>query len=68
VDRHRSQNKELDDDTHRTITQTRQYLHDAEQLLASNTTALDFFNAMLERHPHRLNPGALWSGAVTLYR
>jgi uncharacterized protein (TIGR00369 family) len=28
-----------------------------------HSAALSFFNAMLERYPERLNPGALWSGA-----
>lgn len=60
-------NKALDDDGKRTITETRQYLDDVDELLRTNTTALDFFRAMLDRYPNRLNPGALWSGAKTLY-
>ncbi|GGT01608.1 hypothetical protein GCM10010254_22380 [Streptomyces chromofuscus] len=38
-----------------------------EELLLHHDTALSFFNAMLERFPERLNPGALWGGAVSLY-
>jgi glyoxylase-like metal-dependent hydrolase (beta-lactamase superfamily II) len=44
-------NSELDDDAQRTIAETRQYLHDAEELLATNDTALDFFNAMCTATP-----------------
>ena len=36
--------------------------------LSQHTTALGFFNAMVERFPDRLNPGALWLGAAALYR
>ncbi|MER7559524.1 MBL fold metallo-hydrolase [Nocardioides sp. NPDC126508] len=60
-------NKALDDDAERTIRETREYLTSAATLLAEQTTALDFFNAMLERFPTRLNPGALWGGATALY-
>ncbi|MGV9991576.1 hypothetical protein [Streptomyces sp. NPDC003374] len=60
-------NKELDDDAGRTLAETRQYLDAAEGLLPRHDDALGFFNAMLERFPERLNPGALWGGAVALY-
>lgn len=60
-------NKSLDDDADRTIVETREYLDAVDELLAQNDTALGFFDAMLERFPKRLNPGALWSGAVALY-
>jgi len=60
-------NKTLDDDAERTIRETREYLVAAAQLLAEETTALDFFHAMLDRFPTRLNPGALWGGATALY-
>lgn len=58
----------LDDDAGRTIAETRRYLLDARELLAVHDTAEGFFHAMLERHPSRLNAGALWNGASTLYR
>jgi glyoxylase-like metal-dependent hydrolase (beta-lactamase superfamily II) len=58
----------LDDDAVRTVAETRRYLHDARELLAVHDTAEGFFHAMLERHPSRLNAGALWNGASTLYR
>jgi glyoxylase-like metal-dependent hydrolase (beta-lactamase superfamily II) len=61
------QNKHLDDDAARTIAETRAYLDDAEQLLASEATALDFFNAKIERYPAHLGRTVLWVGASVLY-
>lgn len=60
-------NKTLDDDAARAIAQTRQYLHDAEELLRENSTAHGFFNAMIERYPNRLGRDAVWNTARTLY-
>ncbi|WP_028803965.1 MBL fold metallo-hydrolase [Streptomyces sp. 142MFCol3.1] len=60
-------NKELDDDADRAIAETRLYLDTVDELLVKHEDALGFFNAMLERFPARLNPGALWGGAVALY-
>lgn len=60
-------NKALDDDASRTIAETREYLDAVDELLPKFDTAEDFFFAMLERFPTRLNPGALWGGAVALY-
>jgi glyoxylase-like metal-dependent hydrolase (beta-lactamase superfamily II) len=37
------QNKQLDDDAERTIAETRQYLDDADELLQTENTAVDFF-------------------------
>src|SRR6201993_53823 len=59
-------NKALDDAAERTITQSREYLDTADELFLLNTTALGFFNAMLQQYPDRLNPGALWMGAAAL--
>jgi glyoxylase-like metal-dependent hydrolase (beta-lactamase superfamily II) len=61
------QNKQLDDDAERTIAETRQYLDDAEELLRTETTAVDFFNAKIERYPNHLGRTVLWAGASTLY-
>ena len=36
------------------------YLDTVDELLAEHETALGFFDAMLERFPALLNPGALW--------
>jgi len=38
------------------IAETRQYLDDADALLEAEKTAVDFFNAKIERYPTR--PGA----------
>jgi glyoxylase-like metal-dependent hydrolase (beta-lactamase superfamily II) len=61
-------NRDLDDTAARAISGTRDYLDSADELLSQHTTALAFFNAMLERFPDRLNPTALWMGAAALYR
>ncbi|MEU8394542.1 MBL fold metallo-hydrolase [Nonomuraea sp. NPDC048892] len=59
-------NKDLDDDAQRAIAQTRLYLDTVDELLAEHDTARGFFDAMLERFPALLNPGALWNGALAL--
>lgn len=46
---------------------TRRYLIDARRLLQSSESANDFYQAMLRLHPNRVNPGALWGAAVTLF-
>ncbi|MDA0158867.1 MBL fold metallo-hydrolase [Solirubrobacter ginsenosidimutans] len=61
------QNRRLDDDAERTIAETRGYLDDAEELLATQDTALGFFNAKLERYPDHLGRTVLWAGVQTLY-
>ena len=61
------QNKHLDDDAERTIAETRQYLDHAEELLRTQTTAVDFFNAMIERYPNHLGRTVLWASVQTLY-
>jgi hypothetical protein len=61
------QNKQLDDDAERTIAETRQYLDDAEELLRTEKTAVDFFKAEIERYPNHLGRTVLWAGVQTLY-
>jgi glyoxylase-like metal-dependent hydrolase (beta-lactamase superfamily II) len=61
------QDKELDDDAERTIAETRQYLDDAEELLRTEKTAVDFFNAKIQRYPDHLGRTVLWVGTRTLY-
>ena len=61
------QNKQLDDDAERTIAETRQYLDDADELLRTAHTAVDFFNAKIERYPNHLGRTVLWVGASALY-
>jgi glyoxylase-like metal-dependent hydrolase (beta-lactamase superfamily II) len=61
------QNEQLDDDAERTIAETRQYLDDADELLRTESTAVDFFNAKIERYPNHLGRTVLWAGASALY-
>ena len=61
------QDKQLDDDAGRTIAQTRQYLDDADELLRTETTAVGFFNAKIERYPAYLGRWVLWVTARALY-
>jgi L-ascorbate metabolism protein UlaG (beta-lactamase superfamily) len=49
------------------IQATRNYLTDARRLLESSDSAETFYDAMLCRHPDRLNPGALWGAGITLF-
>ena len=56
------------DDEPKAIDETRGYLEDAERLAQTSHSALEFYNAMLERYPSRLNPTALWFwGARVLF-
>jgi glyoxylase-like metal-dependent hydrolase (beta-lactamase superfamily II) len=60
-------NPALDDDP-KAIDETRAYLEDAERLSQTSHSALEFYNAMMERYPARLNPTALWFwGARVLF-
>ena len=61
------QNKDLDDDADRTIAETREYLDDADELLRTEDTAIDFFNAKIARYPNHLGRTVLWVGARALY-
>jgi glyoxylase-like metal-dependent hydrolase (beta-lactamase superfamily II) len=49
------------------IQATRRYLRDARRLLQSSESAEEFYEAMLRRHLNRINPGALWGAAVSLF-
>ncbi|WP_406034176.1 MBL fold metallo-hydrolase [Nocardioides sp. NBC_00163] len=49
------------------IDDTRRYLEDARDLLGSAKDAQTFYDGMLARHPDRINPGALWGAAITLF-
>jgi len=61
------QNKRLDDDAGRLIAETRRYLDDAEELLRTQTTAADFFDAEIERYPDHLGRMILWVGVSAIY-
>ncbi|GAA4539254.1 MBL fold metallo-hydrolase [Pseudonocardia xishanensis] len=45
------------------LDRTRRYIHDFEQLLDRTSTAEELYRAMLERHPGRVNRGAVWGSA-----
>jgi glyoxylase-like metal-dependent hydrolase (beta-lactamase superfamily II) len=60
-------NNQLDDDAERTIAETRRYLDDAEELLRTQNSAVDFFNAKIARYPEHLGRTILWVGASVLY-
>lgn len=49
------------------IQATRRYLTDARRLLESSDSAESFYADMLALHPDRINPGALWGAAITLF-
>ena len=46
---------------------TRNYLTDARRLIESSTRAQEFYDRMIALHPNRINPGALWGAAITLF-
>ena len=50
------------------IEETRQYLLDARRILATTPAPKDYYDAMVRRYPHRMNPGPVWYGAVALLR
>jgi glyoxylase-like metal-dependent hydrolase (beta-lactamase superfamily II) len=45
------------------IAETRQYLRDFNRLDEATTNTRELYDAMLELHPDRANPGSLWGGA-----
>lgn len=47
----------------RIIDETRRYLCDFDELVTTTSTARELYDAMLERHPDRANPGSLWGAA-----
>jgi glyoxylase-like metal-dependent hydrolase (beta-lactamase superfamily II) len=61
------QNAQLDDDADRQIAETRQYLDDADELLLTANTAVDFFDAKLKRYPNHLGRTVLWAGVSAIY-
>jgi glyoxylase-like metal-dependent hydrolase (beta-lactamase superfamily II) len=58
-------NKDLADDP-AILEQTRNYLLDAQRLLADKPSPREFYDQMLDRYPDRLNLGPLWYGALGL--
>jgi glyoxylase-like metal-dependent hydrolase (beta-lactamase superfamily II) len=55
-------NRDLPDDP-AIIDQTRQYLRDAQRLLAEKPTPREFYDEIVARYPDRLNVGPVWYGA-----
>jgi glyoxylase-like metal-dependent hydrolase (beta-lactamase superfamily II) len=58
-------NKDLPDDP-AIIDQTRQYLLDAQRLLADKRSPREYFDTMIALYPDRLNVGPVWYSAVAL--
>jgi glyoxylase-like metal-dependent hydrolase (beta-lactamase superfamily II) len=52
-------NRELPDDP-ATIDETRQYLLDAQKLIAAKVTPQEYFETLVSRYPGRLNIGPAW--------
>ncbi len=52
-----------DDDSPKIIEETRQYIWDFDRVAGTTTTARELYDKMLEVHPDRVNPGALWLSA-----
>ncbi|MFE2543043.1 MBL fold metallo-hydrolase [Actinacidiphila glaucinigra] len=48
------------------LEQTRDYLLDAQRLLAEKPRPRPFYDRMLRLHPDRLNPGPVWYSALAL--
>jgi glyoxylase-like metal-dependent hydrolase (beta-lactamase superfamily II) len=48
------------------ISETRDYLLDAQRLLAGKPSPREFFDHMTRLYPHRLNVGPVWYSAVAL--
>jgi glyoxylase-like metal-dependent hydrolase (beta-lactamase superfamily II) len=47
----------------RHIGQTRAYIRDFNQVVASTSTAMNLYEKMLALYPNRVNPGSLWAAA-----
>ena len=51
------------DDAPTQVAETRAYIHDFEAGIAATSTAPELYDYMTERHPARINRGALWGSA-----
>jgi glyoxylase-like metal-dependent hydrolase (beta-lactamase superfamily II) len=52
------------DDSPKTVEETRQYIRDFVRLNDATATARELYDRMLELYPDRANPGSLWSSAA----
>lgn len=59
-------NPDLDDDAARVLADTRDYLQQAERVLAEEHSPEGFFTAMTARYPGFLNRGVVWRNAAAL--
>ncbi|WP_220700561.1 MBL fold metallo-hydrolase [Mycetocola lacteus] len=55
------------DDSPLNVDETRRYLRDAEEILGTATTRLEFFTALTARYPERVNPYTTWLSALRLF-
>jgi glyoxylase-like metal-dependent hydrolase (beta-lactamase superfamily II) len=55
--------KPENDDDPRIIDETRRYLREFNELVETTGSARELYDAMIERHPDRANPGSLWGAA-----
>ncbi|WP_055586716.1 MBL fold metallo-hydrolase [Peterkaempfera griseoplana] len=51
------------DDDPVVIQESIDYLLDVEEALSATSSAIEFYQAVLGRHPRRVNPGSLWGAA-----
>jgi glyoxylase-like metal-dependent hydrolase (beta-lactamase superfamily II) len=49
------------------IDETRRYLDDGASVLEQSTNRAEFFHAMKQRYPERVNPWAIWLSALQLF-
>ena len=54
------------DSSPRHIEETRAYIRDFNQVVATTSTAIDLYEQMLALYPNRVNPGSLWATAKVL--
>lgn len=59
--------REANGDGAEIIAATRRYLEDFDALVPRTKSARDLYDAMLERYPDRVNPGALWGSARAIH-
>ena len=56
----------VNNDGPKIVQETRQYIRDFDRVAETTTTARDLYDKMLELHPDRVNPGALWTSARSI--
>ena len=56
----------VNNDGPKIVQETRQYIRDSDRVAETTTTARELYDKMLELHPDRVNPGALWTSARSI--